>query len=275
MEYLKQEDVDNIIYVLGGASLGDSIYILPIFNNPLLLGKIVVMNQIYIDIYGDKVDNAIPFIFNKKAIVKFADPQFNTIDQWDNSMHKTMQIMRAFGMLGDYSCLPNISLTDNKEVVDKVTNIINSISNPIIFHPHHRSWGQVAKEPRAFSEEQMKFCMKKLLEYGYTPIGFPISSNATHYFPNIGLHVIPDFSIEELSLAYSLVGKYFGTQSGALDLMVATGGKSVVITSDDMMSEVKYNWDNVFKYEGAPSRTKTLTFDQLNYGLELVKNFDF
>lgn len=262
---------DEIIYYSGGGALGDNIFILPIFNNEQNIGKTVVFN----DGNPDYARNLIPFVFNEKANIKYQSINFNTIDNWNSSEHKCIQVMKHFGYYGSYSCIPKMTLTSRKNVIDKITGFLENIKNPIVFHPHCRAWQLPgASLDRCFPEEFSLLSIQILIDSGFTPVMFPIGRlfYKNPRFDNI--HYFSGLDIEELSYAYSLIGKYFGSQSGGADLMVAIGGKSIILLPDNQQFIDTYCWDQIFLNETVPSLTKTFTFKNQEQALNSLNFYD-
>jgi len=130
------------------------------------------------------------------------------------------RMLREFGYWGD-DTLPFI-FTDT-EKYKKAQERIKNIKNPIIVKYNcSKRWSHV----RQYKFDYVQSEVDKLIHQGYTPIQTGISDNFT---PLGGCIHMADEPLEDLAALYKAVGLYFGTDTGDPQLMVAVGGKCIVM----------------------------------------------
>jgi ADP-heptose:LPS heptosyltransferase len=121
------------------------------------------------------------------------------------------------------------------EKFEQAKQKIKHIKNPIAVKINcSNKW----KHIREYNFEYVKNHIQKLISMGYTPIQFGISDNYTHID---GCIPMIDLNLEDLAALYKAIGLYFGTDTGDFHLMLAVGGKAVVMVPE--ISHPKYDPD--------------------------------
>ena len=130
------------------------------------------------------------------------------------------RMLREFGYWGD-DTLPFI-FTDTEKYI-KAQERIKDIKKPIIVKYNcSKRWSHV----RQYKFDYVQTEVNKWIDQGYTPIQTGISDNFT---PLNGCIHFVDEPLEDLAALYKAVGLYFGTDTGDPQLMIAVGGKCVVL----------------------------------------------
>jgi hypothetical protein len=146
-------------------------------------------------------------------------------------------LKKLHGLNLDVSPIPKINLI--KEDVEWAKNFLLKYQNPIIFvgdnNGNHDPNDIVAKY-RVPKKDFLQNCINQLSEK-YTVLHFGLSNRMTN-FDNV--IQIKDLEITKLSACYSIIGKYFGIDTGDYWLTIATGGKAEVVCPD---STPFYNHD--------------------------------
>jgi hypothetical protein len=130
------------------------------------------------------------------------------------------RMLREFDYWGD-DTTPFI-FTDSEKYI-KAREKIKDIKKPIIVKYNcSKRWSHV----RQYKFDYVQNEVNKWIEQGFTPIQTGISDNFT---PLNGCIHIVDAHLEDIAALYKAVGLYFGTDTGDPQLMIAVGGKCVVL----------------------------------------------
>lgn len=136
----------------------------------------------------------------------------------------------------------------NREKYEAAKEKIKDIKNPIAIKINcSNRW----KHVREYNYEYVKKEIQKLISNGFTPIQFGISNN---YTPIEGCLDMVDLSLEDLAAMYKAIGLYFGTDTGDFHLMLAVGGKTIVMVPeashpDYHPDDFVHNCDRVIRHE--------------------------
>lgn len=123
----------------------------------------------------------------------------------------------------------------NSEKFQQAKEKIKNIKNPIAVKINcSNRW----KHVREYNFEYVKQEIQKIISAGYTPIQFGITDN---YTPVEGCIQMPDLNLEDLAAMYKAIGLYFGTDTGDFHLMLAVGGKTIVMVPE--IPHPEYNPD--------------------------------
>lgn len=130
------------------------------------------------------------------------------------------RMLREFGYLGD-DTLPFILTSSDKYL--KAKEKIKDIKNPIIVKYNcSKRWRHIRQYDFNYFQNEVY----KWIERGFTPIQTGITDNFT---PLSGCIHMVDEPLIDLAALYKAVGLYFGTDTGDPQLMIAVGGKCVVL----------------------------------------------
>lgn len=134
------------------------------------------------------------------------------------------------GLNLDVSPIPKINVKrSNKEWAE---NFLRKYNNPIVFvadnNGNHNPNDSNAKY--RIPNKQVLQNYINLLSKKYTVLQFGLSGKMTD-FENVTQ--IKDIDIENLAGCYSIIGKYFGIDTGDYWLVIATGGEAEVLCPDN------------------------------------------
>jgi len=138
-------------------------------------------------------------------------------------------LKKLHGLNLSVSPIPKINLI--KEDVNWAKDFLLKYKNPIIFvgdnngnHDKNDTVAQYRVPNQVFLQE----CINRLYKR-YTVLHFGLSNRMTS-FDNV--IEIKDLEITKLAACYSIIGKYFGIDTGDYWLTIATGGEAEVICPD-------------------------------------------
>lgn len=146
---------------------------------------------------------------------------------------------------------PRLRLTE-QEIKDG-KSMVSGIPRPVAICPNCSLSGRQVRECSIAA--WITLC-DKLTAAGYTPIQFGLSRTATR-IPRIGAML--DLSIRALASVYAAIGLYAGVDTGDRWLMLAVGGKAIVIHAPDspLYPHKLWHW-------GCDGRAVYVSFDKFD-----------
>lgn len=160
--------------------------------------------------------------------IEFVDKPIECPNDASRTRNIILKKLNALNL--NVSPIPKINVKKmNKEWAE---NFLKNYDNPIVFvadnNGNHDANDFQAKY-RVPNKELLQQYIN-LLSKKYTILQFGLSGRMTNFNNVIQ---IKDIDIESLAGCYSLIGKYFGIDTGDYWLMIATGGEAQVLCPDD------------------------------------------
>lgn len=200
----------------------------------------------------------------------------------DEKTHVSQRMLNALGIT-EVNCIPEIKITDEELAWAK--DFLKDYPNPIVFVNHNSGW----KDPSNFFARIVK-PPKELMQYlaneyskKYTIMQF--CNNPNHFRPDYdnfdplenAVH-IRGLTLRQQAACYKVIGKMVTGDTGDPYLMLATGGKFIMLLCPEMYGYFHHSicyYDHLWKDE--KPRTKYFKYYEFNEKMrqDLLNLIDF
>lgn len=202
---------------------------------------------------NDAAKNSLQFLFEGLADVEFVDELPFIIKE--PAIYKeciSRNLLRHF-KIPQENCIPKIKLGKDT----KKPKCIQGYKNPIAFNPYnglHKTTTHPLGRYRSLKEEYAESVASKLVNLGFTPIQFGISSQTQKV--KKCKHIF-DCDLKELASCYSHIKSYVGCDTGDYHLMLSVGGFSTVFVPKDNWNyrHIKHHY-SIKDFAGEDPRVK-------------------
>ncbi len=200
--------------------LGDTLTITPLAT---VLGKKAVM------LMPEKM-RGLSFIFNGLCQLRFTDNY--PIFPWLGGKHAAAQKLSAFGFHAT-SPIPAIKL--RPEAIEKAKVLLQGFPSPVAFCPTcSRTWEHVRQRPPLFWKPIIAELSKRYTVCQFGRLEYPLVEGAAR---------MPFAEVETLAAMYHLIGNLVSVNTGDYHLMLAVGGRCVVVEPEPLPNGHAISWD--------------------------------
>lgn len=206
---------------LGAPGIGDTLMLTPVaraFGNRAVMTLPPSMARL-------------SFLFRNICEVKVRDE--HPVFPWPGMVLQSVGHLKRMG-LSNVDPIPRIELSP--EVMERARQVLAAFPNALAFCPScSRHWARVRQRPPEWWREVITSLAQR-----YIVIQFGLTD-----YPTIeGAQRLPFRPLEELAAIYKLIGRYVGVNTGDYHLMVAVGGKAVVVNPDPWQEAPCWNYNS-------------------------------
>lgn len=248
----------------GNGSIGDCLWLTVPFKK--LIGKI--------QLHNDSQCKKVSVIYkNIKNIfeVEFTDSPAERIDKIVHGEYPFPQKLLDFYGIKDENCIPKIEI--DQEELNWGKNLLKEYKNPIAILADNAGTGRTDNPSARYREvpkECLSYIVKELINKGYTPIQFVLSSGSNHIEGTVKLL---DLTIRQMAICYKVIGKHIGGDTGGGCHLALSVGANCAVLIPEHNRQMGYNYnellfhDHLWKDE--PIRVKYINFKNYKEVLDL------